>query len=178
MPSFYLNVLQLQAFSSLNDLRRLLGVGETDGVPSQVVDRDVLAQERITDDPKRADRRWNVHSGERRDARSTSIQHVVLALEDVIFAGESERQVGKRSNSVAVDSVCAVPGLGSSDPASKTSTIRPQICGLDLAHSLLSISATSEGMTIREVPVSIAAPVFSSSSSSSPKPIFSSSTSQ
>ena len=44
--------------------------------------------------------------------------------------------------------------------------------------SLFRISAMSEGMAISEVPVSIAAPVLSSSSSSLPKPTLSSVTSQ
>jgi len=46
------------------------------------------------------------------------------------------------------------------------------------AYSLLRISAISDGMTIKEVPVSMAAPVPSSSSSCSPKVILSSSSSQ
>lgn len=87
----------------------LLGLGETDGISAEVIDRVVLSEESVTDDPERTDRGGDIHTGERGDARSTSVQDVVLTLERVVFTSKLEVEFGKFGNGVAVDSVLAVP---------------------------------------------------------------------
>lgn len=42
----------------------LLRLGKTDGVSTEIVDRVVLSEESVTDNPKRTDRSGNIHSGE------------------------------------------------------------------------------------------------------------------
>lgn len=94
----------------------LLGRGETDGISTQVVDRVVLSQEGITDNPKGSDGSGNIHTDKRRDTSSTSVQDVVFSLERVVFTAKLERELGELGNGVAVDSVLTVPRLSSSDP--------------------------------------------------------------
>ena len=102
----------------------LLGLGETDSVPAEVVDRVVLSEEGVTDDPEGADRGGDVHAREARDARSTGVQDVVLSLERVVLSAKLERQLRQAGDGVAIDGVLAVPRLGRTDPVINTGANR------------------------------------------------------
>lgn len=70
----------------------------------------------VTDNPQGADRRRDVHTGERRDTGPTGVENVVFARERVLFAAEEEGQLWEVLDGVTVDSVLTVPRLGSADP--------------------------------------------------------------
>ena len=153
-----------------------LGGGEAHGVPAEIVDGDEFAEEGVADNPEWADGCGDVHAGERGDTGAAGVEDVVCAGKGVGLPAKGESEIGKGGDGVAVDRVLAVPRFSCADPES-TSVLKSEMEVAD-TYSLLSSSATSVGMTIKLVPVSMAAPVFSNSSSSSPKPMLSSSTSQ
>jgi hypothetical protein len=99
-----------------------LGRSESNSVPTEIVDGVVLSEESVTDDPQGTDGGGDVHTGEGRDTSSTSVEDVVGSLELVDLSTEAERHLGKRLDSVTVDSVLSLPSLGGADPGRQLGT--------------------------------------------------------
>jgi hypothetical protein len=119
LPTIHISYLRI--LSSCNTTESIhhhlqLGRGESNSIPTEIVNGVVLSEESVTDDPQGTDGGGDVHTGEGRDTSSTSVEDVVGSLELVDLATEAERHLGKRLDSVTVDSVLALPSLGSPDP--------------------------------------------------------------
>jgi hypothetical protein len=113
------------------------------------------------------------------DAGSLGLHDVICCRETKVVSGEGKGDIGKRGHFLTINRISTIPRLLCSD------FLVQQLPALTLMISakrdflgLWYTSARSEGRAIREVPVSMAAPVFSNSSVSSPKEKLSRLTSQ
>mmetsp|Transcript_44788 Transcript_44788/g.138043 ORF Transcript_44788/g.138043 Transcript_44788/m.138043 type:complete len:311 (-) Transcript_44788:860-1792(-) len=79
--------------------RRRHRLGEADAVVAKVVDREVLREEDVAEDPERASRLWYVHrhqpEGAHLLAEQLHLQHVLSRLEGEGLAAQGERERGQ-----------------------------------------------------------------------------------
>jgi hypothetical protein len=92
-----------------------LGLGETDAVATEVVDRVVSAEEGITKDGKRTSRGRNIEAHEGRDTRALDLKDVVVGGDGEVVTGQGKAEVGKRVTLVTLDGVLAVVALLGTD---------------------------------------------------------------
>lgn len=101
-------------------------LGESDGIAAEVIDRVVLAEEDISNDPDGAERRGDVEAGKGADAGACArqmgagqgargptldLEDVVLRRELVGLAAKVKGEGRERGDSFALDGVGAVPAL-------------------------------------------------------------------
>lgn len=153
----------------------LLGLGETNGVIANVVDRVPPAQESVTENGERAGGLGEVHAHKGRDARALDLEDVVKGGNGEVVASQGKRQVGQTVTLVTVNGVLTVEALLGANllvPVALLAVI------MAIGRETYRSSARVEGRAMREVPVSRMAPVLSRSAVASPKVMESSWTSQ
>ena len=96
-------------------LKRLLGLGEANGVVANVVDGVVFPQESVTENGERASWLRDVEAHEGADAAALNLENVVVRADGEVVASKSEGKVGERVTLVALDSVLAVVALFGAD---------------------------------------------------------------
>jgi hypothetical protein len=93
LPTIHISYLRI--LSSCNTTESIhhhlqLGRGESNSIPTEIVNGVVLSEESVTDDPQGTDGGGDVHTSEGRDTSSTSVEDVVGSLELVDLATEAE----------------------------------------------------------------------------------------
>jgi hypothetical protein len=96
---------------SFSSLKRLLGLGEADGVVANVVDGVVFPKESIAENGERSSWLWDVEAHEGADAATLNLKNVVVRANGEVVAGKGEGEVGERVTLVALDGVLAVVTL-------------------------------------------------------------------
>lgn len=146
---------------------RLFGLAKLDNIVAQVVNTVPLAQEGVAQDGQRACRSREVHAHEGADAGALHLQDVIVGGDAEVVTSQVEGEVRQTVPLRAVNRVLPGPALLSTN---FTVPIGKSVSGTKLDGEFThKSSARSEGRAIRDVPVSSAAPVFSSSATSSPK---------
>ena len=111
----------------IKDHHPLLGKGETNGVPLKVIDRVVTTEEditythhserknqnllggKLTDDPKGASGKVDIHAGERRDTSTLNLKNVVGGLDGVRLAIEGESEIRQAGDGRTINGVLTIP---------------------------------------------------------------------
>lgn len=93
----------------------LFGLGQTDGVVTDIIDTVPAAQEGIAQNSKGTHRLGEVHAHEAADAGALDLQDVVVGANSELVAAQSEGEVGQRVPLVALDTVLTSKALGGTD---------------------------------------------------------------
>jgi hypothetical protein len=91
--------------------RHLLGLGETNGVVANIVDRVVFPEESVTENDQGASRLGDVEAHEGADAAALNLEDVIVRADGEVVPGKGEGEVGKRVTLLALDAVLAVVTL-------------------------------------------------------------------
>jgi hypothetical protein len=90
---------------------RLLGLGETNGVVADIVDRVVFPEESVTEDNKGTSRLRDVEAHEGADAAALDLKDVVVGADGEVVAGKGEGEVREGVTLLALNAVLAVVTL-------------------------------------------------------------------
>ena len=93
----------------------LFGLGQTDGVVTDIIDTVPAAQEGISQNSKGTHRLREVHAHEAADAGALDLQDVVVGANSELVTAQGEGEVGQRVPLVAIDTVLASEALGGTD---------------------------------------------------------------
>lgn len=96
-------------------LGHLFGLGQTDGVVTDIIDTVPAAQEGITQNSQRTHRLGEVHAHEAADAGALDLQDVIEGANSELVAAQGEGEVGQRVPLVTLDTVLTSEALGGTD---------------------------------------------------------------
>jgi hypothetical protein len=100
---------------SVSIIKCLLGLGKTNSVVANVVDRVVFPEECVTENDKRSSRLRDVEAHEGADAATLDLKDVVIRTNGEVVAGKGEGEIGEGVTLLALDGVLAVITLLGTD---------------------------------------------------------------